>query len=137
MNYSRILLATLASTVVYFILGGLFFAAGPLRREFEKFPAVYRTPDSMKSVVPYGIAGMILSMLALSILFALLRPDGSVLVRGLHFGALVGAFAVGSFVLHNYVNLNIGLRLTMGQAVAYFIQWVVVGVVIAWVYKPA
>jgi ammonia channel protein AmtB len=137
MNYARIVLATLASTVVYFILGALFFAGGPLKREFEKFPAVYRTPDTMKGVLPYGIAGMILSMLALSVLFAMLRPSESTLIQGLHFGALVGAFAVGSFVLHNYVNLNIGLRLTMGQAAAYFVQWVVVGVVIAWVYKPA
>ena len=46
-------------------------------------------------------------------------------------------FALGSFVLHNYVNLNIDLRLTLGQAAAYFLQWIVVGVVIAWVYKPA
>lgn len=137
MNYVRIVLAALASLVVYFVLGALFFAGGPLKREFEKFPAIYRTPDSMKSTLPYGISGMILAMLALSILFAYLRAEGSVLVQGLRFGALIGAFAVGSFVLHNYVNLNIGLRLTVGQAIAYFIQWVVVGVVIAWVYKPA
>lgn len=137
MNYVRIVLAALASLVVYFILGGLLFAGGPLRREFEKFPAIYRTPDSMKTVLPYGIGGMILAMLALSVLFAYLRVEGSVLIQGLRFGALVGAFSVGSFVLHNYVNLNIGLRLTAGQAVAYFVQWVVVGVVIAWVYKPS
>ncbi len=137
MNYIRIVLAALASLVVYFVLGTLLFAGGPLKREFEKFPAIYRTPDSMKATLPYGIAGMLLAMLALSVLFAWLRAEGSVLVQGLRFGALIGAFAVGSFVLHNYVNLNIGLRLTAGQAIAYFIQWVVVGVVIAWVYKPA
>ena len=137
MNYVRIALAALASLVVYFVLGALFFAGGPLRREFEKFPAIYRTPESMKATLPYGIGGMMLAMLALSVLFACLRADGSVWVQGLRFGALVGAFAVGSFVLHNYVNLNIGLRLTIGQAIAYFVQWVVVGLVIAWVYKPA
>jgi hypothetical protein len=48
----------------------------------------------------------------------------------------VGAYAVGSFVLHNHVNLNIGLRLTLGQAVAYFFQWTVVGVVIGLIYRP-
>ena len=46
-------------------------------------------------------------------------------------------FALGSFVLHNYVNLNIGLRLTLGQALAYFIQWIVAGIMIALVYQPA
>lgn len=137
MNSTRIVLAALASLVVYFVLGALFFANGPLRREFEKFPLIYRTPETMKATVPYGIGGMLLAMLALSVLFAYLRVEGSALVQGLRFGALIGAFAVGSFVLHNYVNLNIGLRLTIGQAVAYFIQWVVVGIVIARVYKPA
>lgn len=137
MNYTRIALATLAATVAYFILGGLFFAASPLKREFEKFPAVYRSAESMKAVWPAGIAGMILSMLALSILFAMLPTQGPVLARGAHFGLLIGVFAVGSFVLHNYVNLNIDLRLTLGQAAAYFVQWIIVGIVIAWVYKPA
>lgn len=33
---------------------------------------------------------------------------------------LVGVFAAGSFVLHNYVSLNIGLWLALLQAVAYF-----------------
>ena len=76
MNYTRIALATLASTVVYFILGGILFAASPLKREFERFPDVYRSPESMKGVWPAGIAGMVLSMLALSILFAMLPQEG-------------------------------------------------------------
>ena len=134
---TRIALATLASTVIYFILGGILFAASALKREFERFPEVYRSAESMKGVWPAGIAGMILSMLALSILFAMLPQEGSALARGLHFGLLVGVFALGSFVLHNYVNLNIDLRLTLGQAAAYFLQWIVVGVVIASVYKLA
>ena len=53
------------------------------------------------------------------------------------FGALIGIFSIGSFVVHNHVNLNIGLRLTIQQAVAYFLEWVVVGVVIGLIYRPA
>ena len=40
------------------------------------------------------------------------------------------------FVLHNYVNLNIGLTLTLQQAAAYFIEWTVVGLLIGVIYKP-
>jgi len=40
-------------------------------------------------------------------------------------------------VIHNYVDLNIGLKLTLGQAVAYFVEWTVVGIVIGLIYKPA
>ena len=40
-------------------------------------------------------------------------------------------------MIHNYVKLNIGLKLTLGQAVAYFVEWTVVGIVIGLIYKPA
>jgi hypothetical protein len=39
-------------------------------------------------------------------------------------------------VLHNYVNLNIGLKLALMQAAAYFVQWTIVGIVIGLIYKP-
>ena len=61
---------------------------------------------------------------------------GSPLAAGAKFGTLIGLFAICAFVIHNYVNLNIGLRLTIGQAIAYFIEWVVVGIVIGAVYRP-
>jgi uncharacterized membrane protein len=51
-------------------------------------------------------------------------------------GVLIGIFVVCAFVLHNYVNLNIGLKLALGQAVAYFVQWAIVGIVIGLIYKP-
>jgi hypothetical protein len=38
--------------------------------------------------------------------------------------------------VHNYVNLNIGLKLTVQQAVAYFIEWLVVGIVLGLIYRP-
>jgi hypothetical protein len=136
-NYLRIALAGLGATVVYFALGFLLFALSPLADEFRHFPAVYRTPESMKGVAPLGMLGMLLAMLALATLYALAYRSGSRIAEGLRFGFLVGVFAVGSFVLHNYVNLNIGLKLTLGQAIAYFIEWVVVGITIALIYQPA
>lgn len=134
MNIPHLAFATLGATIAYFILGGLFFAASPLKGEFMKYPAVYRNQESMRGVWPIGIVGMVLSMAVLSILYAMIPVGGTSLISGMRFGALVGGFAVGSFVLHNHVNLNIGLRLTLGQAAAYFVQWTIVGVVIAFIY---
>jgi hypothetical protein len=136
MNYSRIAVAALAATLAYFVLGGLFFGMGPLRQEFQKYPAVYRTQEGIKAVMPAGMLAMLLSILALSVLYAIGYQGGGAVVEGSRFGALIGVFAVGSFVLHNYVNLNIGLRLTLLQAVAYFVEWTVVGLVIGLVYRP-
>jgi hypothetical protein len=39
--------------------------------------------------------------------------------------------------MHNYVNLNIGLKLTLQPGVAYFVEWVVTGIVIGLIYRPA
>ena len=135
MNYTRIALAALGGTVAYFAIGFLVFTMKPFVAEFQKYPAVYRSQESMKGVMPFGMLGMLLSMLVLAILYAMLYRGGSGAIEGVHFGALIGLFAVGSFVLHNYVNLNIGLKLTIEQAVAYFIEWTVVGLVIGLIYR--
>ena len=53
MNYPRVGLAALGGTVMYFLFGFIAFGAMPaLRNEFAKFPAVYRTQESMQSVMP-------------------------------------------------------------------------------------
>ncbi len=85
----------------------------------------------------FGMAAMFAAILALTVVgFAPLRHQGAGLPEGTRFGALIGVFAVGSFVIHNYVNLNIGLKLTLQQGAAYFVQWVVVGLVIGAIYRP-
>lgn len=136
MNYSRIALAGLGATVVYFAIGFLLFALLPLADEVRQYAAVYRTPESMQRVAPVGMAALLLSMMALAALYALVVRDGSAVAQGVRFGFLVGVFAASSFVLHNYVSLNIGLRLALLQAVAYFVQWIGSGVVIALIYRP-
>jgi hypothetical protein len=136
-NYIRILLAGLGATVAYFLIGGLAFAILPaLRDEFRKYPAVYRTQEGIRAVMPLGMAGMFVSILALAVIYAMLDRSGSGVVLGARFGALIGVFAVGAFVLHNYVNLNIGLKLTLQQAAAYFVEWTAVGAVIGLIYRP-
>jgi uncharacterized membrane protein len=66
----------------------------------------------------------------------MIHPGGSGIAEGARFGVLIGIFVVCAFVLHNYVNLNIGLKLALGQAVAYFVQWAIIGIVIGLIYKP-
>jgi hypothetical protein len=136
MNYSRIALAGLGGTVAYFALGFLLLALLPLADEVRQFAAVYRPEESMMRVAPVGMAAMLVSMMALAALYAQVFRDGSSLRQGVRFGLLIAVFAAGSFVLHNYVSLNIGLRLALLQAVAYFVQLLGAGVVIALIYRP-
>ena len=135
MSFSRGILAAIAATVVYFLLGGLVFAIAPMRREFASYPQVYRSPESMKPVAPIGLVAMFVAMLILVRLFGMSYPAGANVAAGASFGGLIGLFAACAFVLHNYVNLNIGMRLTIGQAVASLVEWTVAGVVIALIYR--
>ena len=141
MNFSRIVLAALGGFVTYFVLGGLSFALFPrMRTEFLKYPAVYRSQEGQMSHMPGGMVGMLVSILALAVIYAMLYQGQSSVAEGARlgamFGVLIGIFSVGSFVLHNYVNLNIGSALTLQQAVAYFVEWTVTGIVIGVIYRP-
>jgi len=138
MNYARILIASVCAFIAYFIYGGILFGLLPwLRTEFAKYPAVYRSQEGIKSVMPFGMLAMFVALVAIAVLYAMIYSGGSGLAEGARFGALIGIFAIGSFVVHNYVNLNIGLKLTIQQSIAYFVQWVLVGIVIGIVYRPA
>jgi hypothetical protein len=137
MNYTRILLASVCAFVAYFIYGGIFFAALPgLRTEFAEYPAVYRSHEGIKKVMPFGMLAIFVSLVAIAVLYAMACSGGSGVVEGARFGTLIGIFVIGSFVIHNYVNLNIGLKLTIQQSIVYFVQWVIMGIVIGLVYKP-
>jgi hypothetical protein len=72
MNYSRIALAALGAMVTYFALGGVLFAALPwLRAEFMKYPAVYRSEDDMKRVMPMGMTAILVEILVVTVLYTM------------------------------------------------------------------
>jgi hypothetical protein len=142
MNVSRVVLAAFGAFVAYFVVGGATFVLFPsLKTEFLKYPAVYRDHDGQMSHMPAGMAAIFLSIAVLAVLYAMQYQAalsiGEGARSGLIFGALIGLFVIGGFVLHNYANLNIGLKLTLQQAVAYFAEWLIVGIVIGLIYRPA
>ena len=137
MNYTHILFATLAATVAYFIYGFIMFAALPaMKSEFEKHPHLYRPKEEMMKIMPFGMIAILISILAVAILHAKIHPLGGDVLSGLKLGALIGTFSVCNFVIHNHVNLRIGLKLTAYQSIAYFLQWIIVGATVALIYKP-
>ena len=136
MNYSRLALAALGGTVASFAVGFLVMWLVPaLFEEAHKYPAVFRPKEEMMTVMPFGFFASLMAVVVVTIIFALAYQGGSGTTEGARLGVLIGIFAVCN-VLHNYVNLNIGLKLALGQAAAYFVQWAVVGIVIGLIYKP-
>ena len=137
MNYSSLGLAALGATVAYFAFGFLVFWLVPaLINESRKYPAVFRPKEEMMTVMPIGMVATLMAILVVAIIFAKIHQGGSGTTEGARFGVLIGIFVVCAFVLHNYVNLNIGLKLALGQAAAYLVQWTIVGTVIGLIYKP-
>jgi hypothetical protein len=136
MNYSRLALAALGGTVASFAVGFLVMWLVPaLFEEVQKYPAVYRPKEQMMSVMPFGFFAAFIAVVVVTIIFALSYQGGSGTTEGARLGILIGILAICN-VLHNYVNLNIGLKLALGQAAAYFVQWTITGIVIGLIYKP-
>ena len=137
MNYSRLGLAALGGTVASFAFGFLVMWLVPaLFEEGHKYPAVFRPKEEMMAVMPIGLVATFISILVVAIIFAMIHQGGSGITEGARFGVLISIFVVCAFVLHNYVNFNIGLKLALGQAAAYFVQWTIIGIVIGLIYKP-
>jgi hypothetical protein len=137
MNYPRIGLAALGGMVASFAFGFLVIWLVPaLLEEGHKYPGVFRPREEMMAVMPIGLVATFIAILVAAIIFAMINRGGSGVAQGARFGILIGIFVVCAFVLHNYVNLNIGLRLALGQAAAYFVQWTIIGIVIGLIYKP-
>jgi len=137
MNYSRLALAALGGTVASFAFGFLVFWLVPaLFNEAHKYPAVFRPREEMNTVMPIGTVANFMAILVVAIIFAMMHQGGSGVAAGARLGVLIGVFVVFACVLHNYVNLNIGLKLALGQAAAYLVQWTTVGIVIGLIYKP-
>ena len=134
MNYSRLALAALGGTVASFAFGFLVIWLVPaLMEEGLKYPAVFRPKEEMMSVMPFGFLASFIAVLVVAVIFAMTHQSGA--AQGARLGVLIGIFAICN-VLHNYVNLNIGSKLALSQAAAYFFQWVITGIVIGLIYKP-
>jgi hypothetical protein len=135
-NCAHIGLAFLGATVSYFVSGFILFAALPgMKTEFLRYPGVYRTEDGMRKLMPYNLIGILVSVAVVAVLFAKIYSAGGGIVSGVWLGALMGIFAVCTFVVHNYVFLNIGAKLAVYEGVAYFIQWVIVGAAVGVIYR--
>jgi hypothetical protein len=135
MNYSRLAAAAVTGTVVDMIYGFVVYGT-LLAGQFSRYPNVYRPAEDM-SYMPVLAAGAFVAVLAATFIYSKGYEGGSGVQEGLRFGGLIGLFCVGYVAMVNYAVLNIGRRLALSMAAAGFVEWLVVGVVIGLVYKPA
>ena len=137
MNVGRIALAAVGGTVAYFAAGFAMFMLVPqLADEAQKHAALFRPAEEQMSRMPVIRLAIFVAILVLAVLYAWgSRAAGP--AEGVRFGVLIGIFVLCAFVVHNYVNFNMGLTLMLLQAGAYFVEWTVVGTVIGLLHRPA
>ena len=136
MNYARLVLAAVAATVFDAVYGFLVYGI-LMAPEFAKYPGVYRSNEAGQAFLPLMFGGLFIAIAAAAIMYAKGYEGGSGVAEGARFGALLGVFVVFALAGVDYAVLNIGRRLAVMTAAAGFVEWLVIGVIIGLVYKPA
>ena len=136
MNYARLVLAAVAATVFDAVYGFLVYGI-LMAPDFAKYPGVYRSNEAGQAFLPLMFGGLFIAIAAAAIMYAKGYEGGSGVAEGARFGALLGVFVVFALAGVDYAVLNIGRRLAVMTAAAGFVEWLVIGVIIGLVYKPA
>ena len=135
MNYPRLLLAAVAALVVFFAWG--FLTEGWLiQKDFATSAALYRTSDLQVKYMPFGLASVLVALLAAVVLYAGWCGDTSGAIKGLQFGLIIGVFVACIHPITNLVTMNMDMRLGLELAASTAIGWILAGFVIGLVYKP-
>jgi hypothetical protein len=135
MNYGRVALAAAAAFVVDAMYGFVVYGM-LLINQFSQYPGVYR-PGNDTSHMPVLFAGILIGALTAAYIYAKGYEGGSGAVEGLRFGAALGVFVGGYSTLVNWAVLNIGRTMALSMGAAAFVEWMLIGLVIGLIYKPA
>ncbi len=136
MNYTRLLLAAVAATIVDAVYGFIVYG-NVLTAEFARYPGVFRPADTQGPYMGYLFCGIFIAMLAATFIYAKGYEGGQAVMEGLRFGLAVGLLEVGYDFMVSYAITNVGRRITGMMAIASIVEWMIAGIVIGLVYKAA
>ncbi len=135
MNYTRLAIAAVAATIVDGLYGFLVWGK-VLAGEFGRYPDIYRPGDDM-SAFPLMFAGILIGMFFASWIYAKGYQGGSGLSEGLRFGLVIGLLQAAYSAGTSYGTMRIGMKMAATYAAGGFGEWLLVGLAIGLVYKPA
>ena len=136
MNFSRLAVAAVVTWTVDTIYGYVVFGV-LLANQFAAYPAVFRPMADVNANLPLLLGGSLVGMFALAYIYAKGYEGGSGAQEGMRFGALIGLFGIAYVSIGQYATMNIGPRIAAITGVAGFIEFVIDGIVLGVVYKPA
>jgi hypothetical protein len=115
---------------------GIFDRGLATAQDFAPSAALYRTSDLQMKYMPFGLASVLVALLAGVVLYAGWCGGTSGAVKGLQFGLIIGVFVACIHPISNLVTMNMDKKLGLRITVSTAIGWVLVGLVIGPVYKP-
>ena len=136
MNMTRVALAAVVAWIADAVYGFAVYGTA-LAGQFAQYPGVFRPMEVVNANLPLMFVGSLVGMFVAAYIYAKGYEGGAGIREGLRFGILIGVFLVGYVLVGNYVVMNIGRRISAYMAVAGMVEWIVVGVSIGLVYKPA
>jgi len=135
MSYVRLVLAALAATIMDAVYG-LIVWGKVLPSEFGRYPAIYR-PAGDTSGFALMFLGIFAAMCCAAWVYAKGYEGGSPLVEGLKFGVAIGLLMGAYISAANYGTMAIGKKLALTYLIGGFGEWLVAGIAIGLVYRPA
>jgi len=135
MNYARLVAAAVAAAVFDVVYGFLVYGQA-LGSQFAQYPGVYRAADDM-SHMPVLVVGVFIGALVVAYIYAKGYEGGSAVAEGARFGVAIGAFVGGYVGLIDWAVLRIGRNLAISLVVVGFVEWLIIGIIIGLIYKPA
>jgi hypothetical protein len=135
MNYTRIVLAAVVATVVDGAYGFLVWGK-VLAGEFGRYPEIYRGGDDM-SGFPLMFAGIFVGMLFASYIYAKGYEGGSSLTEAIKFGVIIALFMAAYTSGTSFGTMRIGKKMALTYLAGGFGEWLLAGIAIGLVYKPA
>ena len=136
MSLRRIAVPALVAWVVDNVFGYVVFGL-MLQGEFARYPAVFRSFEAVSSMMPLMAASTLVGFFAVAYIFAKGHDGGSGLKEGFWFGVVLGSVMLFLVGLPSYVIYNIDQKLAGEMMVCMFLEFLIDGLVLGLVYRPA
>jgi len=136
MTLRRIAVPALVTWLVDGAYGYLVFGL-LLNNDFAQYPGVFRSFEAVSSMMPLMLVSALVGWVAVAYIFAKGHDGGSGVKEGFWFGVVLGSVMVFLVGLPSYVIYNISQKLAAEMSICMFLEFLIDGIVLGLVYKPA
>jgi Na+-driven multidrug efflux pump len=136
MSLRRIAVPALVAWLVDNVFGYVVFGV-MMESEFAQYPGVFRSFADVSSLMPLMAVSTLVGFVAVAYIFAKGHEGGSGVKEGFWFGVVLGSVMVFLVGLPSYVIYNVSQKLAAEMSVCMFLEFLIDGIVLGLVYKPA